>query len=126
METKDAVRHLAALAHPTRLALFRALVERAPQGAVAGELAELLAVVPNTLSFHLKELAAAGLVSSEAEGRFVRYRAEVGLLQSLLDFLVASCCQHQPERCAPRAANNSTPAKACTPPSERAAKPPRH
>ena len=127
METNAAVRHLSALAHPTRLALFRALVERAPQGAVAGELADLLSVVPNTLSFHLKELSAAGLVTGTAEGRFVRYRAEVALLQSLLDFLIANCCQHQPERCAATAASACAAAPTtCTTSDRRGKESPRH
>jgi DNA-binding transcriptional ArsR family regulator len=75
METKVALASLAAFAHATRLAAFRLLVEAGTEGRVAGEIAEALDVPAATLSFHLRELALAGLVDSEQRGRFVCYRA---------------------------------------------------
>ena len=73
METKNVIAALAALAHESRLAVFRALVEVGPQGLPAGNLATMLDVAPSSLSFHLKELAHAGLITSRQEGRFVIY-----------------------------------------------------
>lgn len=101
MDMKQAVAALSALAQDSRLAVFRALVERAPEGANPGELADLLAIPANTLSFHLKTLAHAGLIEAEASGRFIRYRADLARMQALLEFMTRNCCGGQPDRCAP-------------------------
>lgn len=84
---------LAALAQETRLAIYRLLVEAGPHGMAAGAIAARLAVAPPTLSFHLKELAHAGLVTSESRGRFVVYRADYDAMNALLGFLTANCCR---------------------------------
>ncbi|MGH8773047.1 MAG: ArsR/SmtB family transcription factor, partial [Burkholderiales bacterium] len=73
MESKLAVRVLAALAQETRLAIFRALIEAGPDGLSAGRIAEIVDCAPATLSFHLKELAHAALLDSRQEGRFIIY-----------------------------------------------------
>ena len=103
MELKQAVTALSALAQDSRLAVFRALVERAPDGANPGELAEILGIPSNTLSFHLKTLAQAGLIEAQASGRFIRYRADINRVQALVDFMTRNCCGGQPEKCAPPA-----------------------
>ena len=88
-----AVRALAALAQPLRLQVFRALVVAGPQGLTPGAMSDGTGVPPNTLSFHLKELAHAGLVSQQREGRFLIYRANFEQMNGLLAYLTENCCQ---------------------------------
>ena len=88
-----AVKALAALAQPQRLRAFRALVVAGPDGLTPGVMAEQLGVAPSALSFHLKELAYSGLVSSEARGRNLIYRASFGHMSALLGYLTEHCCQ---------------------------------
>ena len=104
MEEKNALVALGALAQETRLELFRLLIQFAPNGLPAGEIAERLGVPAPTLSFHLKELSRAGLVEFRSEGRFVIYRARVDALQELIGFLTDNCCQGAPQQCVPAAA----------------------
>ncbi len=92
METTDAVRALAALAQESRLAVFRLLVRQGPTGVAAGEIAAELGLLPATLSFHLKELSHAGLVSARQEGRFIYYSADFSAMNRLLAFLTENCC----------------------------------
>ncbi len=93
MNESQAVSALAALAHAQRLRVFRALVVAGPAGLTPSVLAEQLAVARNTLSFHLKELAHAGLVSIEPQGRHLIYRADFGQMNDLLGYLTEHCCQ---------------------------------
>ena len=93
MEQDEVVRSLAALAQPMRLRTFRALVVAGPQGLTPTALCEMLAVAPNTLSFHLKELLHAQLVSQQRDGRFLIYRAAFDRMNGLLGYLTAHCCQ---------------------------------
>lgn len=93
METKLAVKMLAALAQDTRLAVFRQLVEAGPAGRAAGELAETLACAPATLSFHLKELSHAGLIEGRQDGRYVIYAANFSGMNALLAYLTENCCR---------------------------------
>ncbi len=99
----DAVTALAALAQDTRLAAFRLLVAAGPDGLAAGVIATRLRVAPATLSFHLKELANAGLVVARQEGRFVYYAAEFDEMNALLAFLTQNCCAGSGGDCAPAA-----------------------
>ncbi len=92
METKAAVRALSALAHDSRLGIFRLLVARGPEGLNAGAIGERLDIPPPTLSFHLKELDYAGLVTQRQEGRFVVYAADFEAISALLEFLTENCC----------------------------------
>ena len=101
METKAALGMLAALAQETRLSVFRFLVARAPDGAIVGEIAEAAGVGGATLSFHLKELAHAGLIASSQEGRFVRYAASLSAVQGLVSYLTENCCGGDVARCGP-------------------------
>lgn len=88
-----AVTSLAALAQTQRLRAFRALVVAGPDGLTPGVIAEQLEIAPSALSFHLKELSHAGLVSSEARGRNLIYRAEFARMNALLTYLTEQCCQ---------------------------------
>ena len=93
MDEKSAVNSLSALAQGMRLRVFRALVGAGPQGMTPSALSATLDVPASTLSFHLKELMHAGLVSQEREGRNLNYRPCIDQMQSLLDYLTAHCCQ---------------------------------
>lgn len=93
METEQAVKALGALAQETRLAIYRLLVEAGPEGLSPGVIAGKLGVPAPTLSFHLKELAYAGLVRSESQGRFLFYRADYAAMNALLGFLTENCCR---------------------------------
>ena len=93
MEEADAVRSLAALAQALRLRLFRALVVAGPEGLTPGALAGQLEVAGNTLSFHLKELTHAGLVTQERQGRNLVYRASFATVDALLGYLTENCCE---------------------------------
>lgn len=99
MKSTDAVKALGALAQETRLAIFRLLIEHGPHGLIAGKIAESLDILPATLSFHLKELSAAGLLEARTEGRFIFYSARFDRMNELLAFLTANCCGGNP--CAP-------------------------
>lgn len=101
MESNDALSAFAALSQETRLAALRLLVRSGPSGLTAGELAEALATPAPTLSFHLKELAGAGLVLARKEGRNVIYRADYAGIRDLVAFLMADCCQGDPRLCGP-------------------------
>jgi len=98
MEMISAIETLGALAQETRLEIFRALVRaHSPKvedaGLPAGELASRLSVAAPTLSFHLKELTRAGLVSARRDGRSIIYTANLGGMRALADFLLEDCCQ---------------------------------
>ncbi|MHB8948926.1 MAG: ArsR/SmtB family transcription factor [Rhodoferax sp.] len=88
------------LASGVRLDIYRLLVKTGPQGLVAGEIGAALEVPPTNLSFHLKALAHAQLVSVVQEGRYQRYRANLALMQDLIAYLTAECCAGHPEQCA--------------------------
>ena len=103
MDSKLAVKALAALAQETRLATFRLLVTAGPPGMSAGAISEHLGLAAPTMSFHLKELAHSGLIEGEAQGRFVVYRAKYDHMRQLIDFLMENCCEAD-TRCAPKSA----------------------
>ncbi len=93
MEEKTAIASLAALAQAMRLRIFRALVGAGPQGLTPGALSATLDVPASTLSFHLKELMHAGLVTQERDGRNLIYRPALAQMNELLAYLTAHCCQ---------------------------------
>ena len=93
MEKQSVVGALAALAHETRLDVFRLLVQAGSDGLPAGRIAERLALPGATLSFHLKELKSAGIVRCERRGRSLRYRPDFASMQELLEFLTEHCCE---------------------------------
>lgn len=92
MEESEVVTSLAALAQPLRLQVFRALVVAGSAGMTPGTLAASLGVPATTLSFHLKELARAGLVSQQRDGRHLIYRADLEHMNDLMAYLTANCC----------------------------------
>lgn len=93
MDESFAVAALGALAHSQRLQVFRALVVAGPAGITPSALAESLGVARNALSFHLKALAHANLVSIEPQGRNLRYRADFAQMNALLGYLTEHCCE---------------------------------
>ena len=108
MKTNQAVDLLAALAQETRISIFRALVQAGAEGLAAGRIAELVGSPASTLSFHLKELSAVGLVRARQEGRFIYYSANYPAMNELLGFLTEKCCQ-MTSGCKP--ASNATSTK---------------
>ena len=96
METETVVKALAALAQPSRLRMFRALVVAGPEGLTPGALGEALELPSTSLSFHLKELANAGLVSQERQGRNLIYRASFDRMNALLGYLTENCWPGRP------------------------------
>lgn len=99
MEIKDAVTSLSALAQESRLEAFRLLVRAGPDGLASGEIARALDLPANTVSTHLAILTRAGLVASHREGRNVFYQADLDGVRVLIDYLLADCCQGDPELC---------------------------
>ena len=95
MEEKTAIQALGALAQASRLQVFRQLVVAGPQGLTPGQLAEQLGLAGATLSFHLKELSHAGLVSQERQGRNLLYRVDFAQMSALMAYLTENCCQGQ-------------------------------
>ena len=92
MDTTWTVEALAALAHVKRLAAYRLLVEAGPEGLAAGKIGEELDLPPATLSFHLAQLARAGLAKSRQDGRFVIYSADFESMDGLVSYLTENCC----------------------------------
>lgn len=119
MEIRSATVAFAALAHETRLSVLRLLVQRGPSGYAAGEIAERLAVSASTLSFHLKELERAALLTSWRRQRQIFYAADLEGLRRLLTFLTDDCCQGDPEICG----GLLEVVVGCGPPGQRGAKP---
>jgi ArsR family transcriptional regulator, arsenate/arsenite/antimonite-responsive transcriptional repressor len=101
MKSSDAIQALSALASESRLAVFRLLVKRGPQGYTPSELMERLDVAAPTLSFHLKELMHAGLVTNRREGRNLYYRPSMERMNNLVAFLTENCCSLADEECGP-------------------------
>ncbi|MBB3009554.1 ArsR/SmtB family transcription factor [Cupriavidus alkaliphilus] len=99
METDNALAALAALAHSIRLAVFRLLVQAGPSGLPAGRIAELMEIPASSLSFHLKELHRAGLLTSRQDGRSIIYMAHFDTMNGLLAYLTQNCCGGNP--CSP-------------------------
>ena len=100
MDTKQALAALAALAQESRLAVFRLLVQAGPDGGIAAtKIAEALGLPSSSLSFHLKELTHANLVTPQQDGRFIIYTAQFETMNALLGFLTENCCSGIP--CAP-------------------------
>jgi DNA-binding transcriptional ArsR family regulator len=99
MDAPHALAALAALGQPTRLSIFRLLVQKEPDGLSAGALAEGVGCPHNTLSTHVAILARAGLVNGTREGRSITYRADAAGTRALIAFLVTDCCGGRPELC---------------------------
>ncbi len=107
METKSVIAALSALAQESRLGIYRHLVQLGPAGCAASKIGEALDIPPSSLSFHMKELSHAGLVTSRQEGRFVIYSANYNVMNEVLGFLTENCC----------GGNLCSPVNACCAPS---------
>jgi len=92
MQTAEAVEALGALAHEHRLAIYRLLVERGPDGLAAGVIAERLGIQPSSLTFHLQNLQRAGLVMRHRQSRQLIYAADFAVMNALVGFLTENCC----------------------------------
>lgn len=101
MEIQDALESLAALSQETRLWVFRLLVQAGPEGLPAGEIADALSCRQNTMSSHLRQLDAAGLIDARRQGRQVVYRANYDAVRQLITFLVEDCCGGSAQICEP-------------------------
>ncbi|MBC3916426.1 helix-turn-helix transcriptional regulator [Undibacterium sp. CY18W] len=108
METKAVISALAAIAQESRLAIFRLLVQAGPEGMIASKISEALNIAPSSLSFHLKELNHADMISVKQNGRFMIYAANFTTMNHLLGFLTDNCCGGNP--CTP--VSTCKPAKA--------------
>lgn len=101
MENKAAVAALAALAQDTRLAIYRLLVKRGPEGMPAGRIAEALSLPDSSLSFHLAQLNRAGLIAQKRVSRQLIYSADFAAMNTLVGYLTENCCAGNPALCAP-------------------------
>ncbi len=122
MDSTATLKALAALAQDTRLALFRLLVEQGLAGLTPGKIAEVLDVPPATLSFHLKELANAGLIRARQESRFIHYSADFEAMNGLVAYLTENCCRASggcDAACAPECNPKSIPRRPATRPAAR-------
>ena len=106
MQTKQAITALGALAHDTRLRIFRLLVRRGHDGLAAGAIAERLGIAPATLSFHLTDLTRTGLIDQRRESRSLIYSANFQSMHALVDYLTENCCAEQSESCSPATAKD--------------------
>jgi len=113
METKAALRALAALAQEHRLAIFRLLVQAGPNGLTAGEIARMTGISAASLTFHMKELSHANLVQTWRDGRFVRSSLQVDAMRRLVTFLTEDCCEGRADLCG---GDLMTARQACCPP----------
>lgn len=96
MDTSAVLTALSAIAQESRLAIFRLLVQTGPEGMAATRIAEQLGIAPSSLSFHLKELTHARLITSRSEGRFVIYAANVAVMNGVIGYLTENCCGGAP------------------------------
>jgi ArsR family transcriptional regulator len=100
VEASRAVNALSALAHDTRLEIFRLLVQSGPDGMPAGQVAAKLGLPPPTLSFHLSHLKQAGMIGRRRDSRLIIYTADYAAMTDLLGYLTENCCQGQTNACA--------------------------
>jgi len=122
MEKAIATAVFESLASGIRLDVYRLLVRKGTEGLVAGEIAGALDLPPTNLSFHLKALTQARLVTVEQEGRYQRYRANMPLMLDLIGYLTAECCAGHPEQCVDVSATLSRAKRAATPAASKARK----
>jgi ArsR family transcriptional regulator len=99
MKPDRVAKALAALAQPTRLAIYRLLVTAGPEGMAAGQIAEKLKVAPATMSFHFKTLSHADLIERRQDGRFVYYAANFDVMNGMVEYLTENCCGGNADAC---------------------------
>jgi DNA-binding transcriptional ArsR family regulator len=113
MKAKDVIEALGALAHEHRLAVYRLLVERGPEGLPAGRIGTRLKLVPSSLTFHLQALQRAGLVNQRRESRQLIYSADFDAMNDVMSYLTENCCAGSGE-CAPGCKPATPPKRAAT------------
>jgi DNA-binding transcriptional ArsR family regulator len=111
MKTPDIIEALSALAHEHRLATYRLLVQRGPEGLPAGVIGQRVGLLPSSLTFHLQNLQRAGLITQRRESRQLIYSADFAVMNSLVGYLTENCCGNSDAMCAP----NCVPALAAKP-----------
>ena len=99
MKTVQVIEALGALAHEHRLAIFRLLIERGPEGLPAGRIAEGVGLVPSSLTFHLQNLQRAGLIAQRRESRQLFYSADFTTMNALVGYLTENCCVEGGAQC---------------------------
>lgn len=107
MNSEEVIQAMAALAHSTRLSIFRLLLSRFPDGMSAGDVAAALSVAPPTMSFHLAQLYRARLVYHRRQSRSIIYYANEAGLQAVMDYLATDCCQSSGKNAAPRSEHSA-------------------
>lgn len=117
MKTPAVIDALGALAHEHRLAIYRLLVQRGPEGLPAGAIGGRVGLVPSSLTFHLQNLQRAGLIAQRRESRQLIYSADFAVMNGLVGYLTENCCGNSTAECSA----NCTPAQSAKPP-KRAAK----
>jgi ArsR family transcriptional regulator, arsenate/arsenite/antimonite-responsive transcriptional repressor len=100
MRTSSVIAALSALAHDHRLAIYRLLVERGPQGLAAGAIGEQVGLLPSTLTFHLQNLQRAGLIAQQRISRQLIYSADFDAMNGLITYLTENCCSQSGSACA--------------------------
>jgi ArsR family transcriptional regulator len=114
VKTGEVIEALGALAHEHRLAIFRLLIERGPEGLPAGRIAERVGLVPSSLTFHLQNLQRAGLITQRRESRQLFYAADFTAMNTLVGYLTENCCAESGAQCAVSCALPTKPAKRAT------------
>ena len=99
MKTSRIIDALGALAHEYRLAIYRLLVERGPEGLAAGVIGSRIGLGPSSLTFHLQSLQRAGLITSARASRQLIYSADFGVMNELVGYLTENCCASSSEAC---------------------------
>jgi ArsR family transcriptional regulator, arsenate/arsenite/antimonite-responsive transcriptional repressor len=110
MRTPDVIAALGALAHEHRLAIYRLLVQRGPEGLSAGTIGQRIGLLPSSLTFHLQNLQRAGLVAQRRESRQLFYSVDFGAMNGLVGYLTENCCGNSGTDCSTSCAP-ATPAK---------------
>src|ERR1700691_3599826 len=104
MRTLEIIEALGALAHEHRLAIYRLLVQRGPEGLAAGVIGQRVGVLPSSLAFHLPNLRRAGLIAQRRESRPLIYSAHFAVMNGLVSYLTANCCGNSSAECSPNCA----------------------
>ena len=103
MKTQAVISALGALAHEHRLAIYRLLVERGPEGLSAGVIGDRIGLLPSSLTFHLQNLQRAGLITQQRVGRQLFYSVDFGVMNGLVGYLTENCCRDSGAECCPPA-----------------------
>src|ERR1700676_4219463 len=101
MKTLQTIEALGALAHEHRLAVYRLLVQRGPEGLSAGAIGQRIGLLPSSLTFHLQNLQRAGPITQRREGRQLFYSVDFSVMNGLVGYLTENCCGNNSAQCSP-------------------------